>query len=194
MSRSRRLIARLTLTACAAYAVAMGAIALDGLIDERAPCDVAVVLGAKVRVDGTPSAQLADRLAGGLDAWQRGDARWVMVSGGVGVEGHDEARVMAEWLVARGVPRERIIVDSDGWTTWHKAVNARRELEARGLRSALVVTSDYHVPRARLAFERAGVPRVATARAPYRLALRDVYSLPREVVAWAWYRVRPASP
>ncbi|MCW8141099.1 MAG: recombinase family protein [Planctomycetota bacterium] len=56
--------------------------------------------------------------------------------------------------------------------------------------STIVVTSYYHVPRTRLAFERVGVPRVATARAAYRPALRDVYSLPREVVGLAWYRVR----
>lgn len=191
--RAVRAAAGLALAACAAYALAIVAIALDGLVDERAPCDVAVVLGAKVRVDGTPSVQLTDRLTGGLHAWQRGEARFVMVSGGLGREGHDEARVMAAWLAARSVPRERIIVDSDGWTTWHTAVNTRRVLDERGWSSALVVSSYYHVPRARLAFERAGVPRVATARAPFRLALRDVLSLPREVVGWVWYRVRPTS-
>lgn len=193
----RRLVraaGRLALALGLGYALAMTAIAVDGLIDERAACDVAVVLGAKVRRDGTPSVQLTDRLVGGLDAWRRGDARYVMVSGGLGVEGHDEAQVMAAWLEARGVPRDRIIVDSDGWTTWHTAANARRVLDARGWSSALVVSSYYHVPRARLALERAGVPRVATARAPFRLALRDVYSLPREVLGWAWYRVRPLGP
>lgn len=174
----------------AVYALCMTALAADGLTDEPARCDVAVVLGAKVRVDGRPSVQLGDRLARALGAFERGDARLVLVSGGRGVEGHEEADVMAGWLVARGVPRERIIVDRDGWTTWHTARNTRRILDERGLSSALVVTSYYHVPRARLAFERAGVAKVATAHAAYRPALRDVYSLPREVVGYAWYAVR----
>lgn len=188
--RARRLIVRSLSALALVYAAAILAIAGDGLVDERASCDVAVVLGAKVRLDGTPSVQLRDRLRGALAVWQRAEAGLVMVSGGKGVEGHEEADVMAAWLVAEGVPRARIVVDRDGWTTWHSAVNTRRLLDARGLRSAIVVTSYYHVPRARLAFERAGVARVATARAPYRLALRDVYSLPREVLAYAWYAVR----
>lgn len=97
---------------------------------------------------------------------------------------------MAAWLVAEGVPRDRIVVDREGWTTWHTAVNTRRLLDERGLASAIVVTSYYHVPRARLAFSRAGIRRVATARAPYRVALRDAWSLPREVAAYAWYAAR----
>lgn len=185
----RRLIRSAVAVACAFFA-ANGVVALVGLLDAPAPCDVAVVLGARVRPDGTPSVLLHDRLLRGLAAWQRGEAGLVMVSGGLGVEGHEEADVMAAWLIARGVPAERVVVDRDGWTTWHTAVNTRALLEARGLSSALVVTSYYHVPRARLAFERVGVPRVATARAAYRPALRDVYSLPREVVGLAWYRVR----
>ncbi|MCW8140239.1 MAG: YdcF family protein, partial [Planctomycetota bacterium] len=92
--------------------------------------------------DGTPSVLLQDRLLRGLAAWQRGEAGLVMVSGGLGVEGHEEADVMAAWLIARGVPAERVVVDRDGWTTWHTAVNTRALLEARGLSSALVVTSE----------------------------------------------------
>lgn len=188
--RLLRFAARSAGALAAVYALCMTALTADGLVDERARCDVAVVLGAKVRVDGRPSVQLGDRLARALDVFERGDAGWVLVSGGRGVEGHEEADVMAAWLVARGVPSERIIVDRDGWTTWHTARNTRRILEERGLASAVIVTSYYHVPRARLAFERAGVPRVATAHAAYRPAIRDAYSLPREVVGYAWYALR----
>ncbi|MCO5166714.1 MAG: YdcF family protein [Planctomycetes bacterium] len=189
--RRARRAARAALALSAAFLLANAAVAVRGLLDAPAPCDVAVVLGARVRPDGTPSVQLHDRLTRGLDAWRRGEAGLVMVSGGLGVEGHEEADVMAAWLIARGVPPDRVVVDRDGWTTWHTAVNTRALLEARGLQSALVVTSYYHVPRSKLAFERAGVPRVATARAVYRPARRDVYSLPREVVGLVWYGVRP---
>jgi uncharacterized SAM-binding protein YcdF (DUF218 family) len=188
--RLRRGALRVAAALALLYAAAIAAIAGDGLVDERATCDVAVVLGARVRPDGRPSVQLGDRLRGALEVWRRGEARLIVVSGGKGVEGHEEADVMAAWLEREGVPRERLVVDREGWTTWHTAENTRRLLEARGLESAMVVTSYYHVPRARLAFARVGVPRVATARAPYRVALRDLWSLPREVAAYAWYAVR----
>jgi uncharacterized SAM-binding protein YcdF (DUF218 family) len=183
---------RLLAGSVVAFAATMATVVVDGLIDEApdGPCDLAVVLGAKVNPDGHPSQQLHDRLARAQRVYEEGRARLVMVSGGRGVEGHEEADVMAAWLVARGVPPERLVVDRDGWTTWHTARNARRALDARGLHTALVVTSYYHVPRARLALRRAGIARVWTARAAYRPALRDLYSVPREAIAWPWYALR----
>jgi uncharacterized SAM-binding protein YcdF (DUF218 family) len=194
--RALRRALRATLALALAGALLFGgaalAIAVDGFHDEPGPtpCDVAVVLGARVYEDGTPSPQLEDRLGRALEVWLAGRARVLVVSGGRGAEGHDEAAVMARWLEARGVPSGRIVVDHEGWTTWDTARNVRDLLRARGLSSVLVVTSWFHTPRARLALERLGVRPVATARAHYRPALRDLYSLPREVAAWAWYLTR----
>ena len=88
-----------------------------------------------------------------------------------------------------------VVANLFGAASWDPATQGAVEqisfaLDARGLRSALVITSYYHAPRARLALERAGVARVYTARAAYRPALRDLYSVPREAIAWPWYALR----
>lgn len=173
------------------------AVAVDGARDEEPDPrgDLAVVLGNKVHPDGQPSQLLRHRLERALALWERGAVREVMVSGALGKEGHDEALVMRDWLVARGVPAERVIVDSQGWTTFHTARNARELLRARGLESVVVVTSYYHVPRARLALERAGVTRVTTAHAVVRLSPRDPARIARELLGLVWYAVRdPEAP
>ena len=54
---------------------------------------------------------------------------------------------------------------------------------------ALLVAQYFHVARSRLARRRFGVPVVGGARADY-IGLRDLYSIPREVAGFVWYRVR----
>lgn len=161
-----------------------------GLREDPCPAHAAVVLGARVRPDGRPSQRLRDRLTRGLELWRAGTVSHVLVSGGLGVEGHDEATVMAAWLAERGVPPERILVDSRGNTTWDTAKNARALLAERGLSSVVVVTTYYHLPRTDLAFRRCGLPPAGRARARLRPGLRDLYAIPRELVALGWYHLR----
>lgn len=178
--------------AAASFLVGTGlTVGARGLIDvpPDGPADAAVILGNRVRPDGRPSQQLAGRLARGLEAWRLGQARLLVVSGGRGREGFEEADVMAAWLEARGVPRDRIVVDRAGWTTWDTA----RRTRALGLRSVVVVTSWYHVPRTRLALRRAGVPVAGCLRARHGASLRDPYSVVREGAAFWWYLLRPAA-
>src|SRR5262245_21950109 len=73
-------------------------ISFDGLTDDPVPADVAVVPGNQVNPDGTPSDRLAARLDTALNLYRRGVVKAVLVSGGTGVEGFDEADVMAAYL------------------------------------------------------------------------------------------------
>lgn len=189
----RPLLRRWALTAVAGVGLQVGALVVVGLGEEVAPGDCAVVLGARVRPDGRPSTKLRDRLERARRLFADGLVGHVIVSGGLGVEGHDEALVMADWLAGHGVPRERIVVDREGWTTAHTARNAAALMQARGLRSVIVVSSWFHVPRVRLAFARAGCADVGWARAALRPAPRDLWSVPREVAGLWSYALRDAA-
>jgi uncharacterized SAM-binding protein YcdF (DUF218 family) len=87
------------------------------------------------------------------------------VSGAVGKEGRDEALLMREYLLQRGVPAEQILSDSEGYTTFATAGNARALMRQRGLQRALVISQYFHVPRARLALQRFEVAEVYWAHA-----------------------------
>src|SRR5262245_12855092 len=89
----------------------------DGLTDTIDKADVAVVLGNTVDRDGQPSLRLQARLDKALDLYRRGVAPVILVSGGLGAERYDEAAVMRQYLIARGVPAPHILVDSHGDTT-----------------------------------------------------------------------------
>jgi uncharacterized SAM-binding protein YcdF (DUF218 family) len=186
--RRRRRLLSLTLLTAVILSPAV-AIVVDGLFDDVRPSDVGVVLGNKVNPDGRPSPMLQARLDEALALYRRGLFPMVMVSGGVGKEGFDEAAVMKAYLVARGVPAGAVITDNKGVNTWATAQNASALMRAKGWRSCLVVSQYFHISRSRLALRRQGVRDIRTAHARY-FALRDLYSIPREVAGYRSYLMR----
>ena len=172
-----------------AFTLAATLIVADGLTDDIRAADVAIVPGNTVEKDGRPSARLGARLDRTVALYRQGLFPDVIVSGGVGVEGFDEAEVMKRYLVENGVPEGRIHVDGGGATTHLTARNASRMMRENGWRSAMVVSQYFHVPRMRLALERSGVAPVFSAHAPY-FERRDVYSIAREVVGYGAYLLR----
>ncbi len=172
-----------------AFGISAGLIVIDGLNDELGRADVAVVLGTTVRPTGQPSANLRARLNKAVELYQNGLFTQVIVSGGLGREGFDEAMVMRDYLVVSGLPRDRIWVDSAGNNTDLTAQHATQLMQAHHWRSALVISQYFHIARCKLALQRHGVNLVFSAHANY-FALRDVYSTAREVVGYLVYAIR----
>ena len=172
-----------------AFILTAAAIVWDGLTDELGVADVAIVLGNAVKADGQPSARLRARLEKAVELYESGFVRQIIVSGGVGREGHDEAVVMKHYLVERGIPESCVHVDSLGANTYLTARNASHIMQANGMTSAIIVSQYFHVPRARMALKRFGVSVVYSAHADI-FELRDFYSTAREVVAFYVYLVR----
>ncbi len=109
------------------------------------PLDCALVLGAGVAEDGTPSWVLQDRLAEGLALYQAGRVRTILVSGDHGRRDYDEPNAMRAWLEARGVPRSAIFMDHAGFDTYSSVWRARHVFGASRI---VVVTQRFHLPRA----------------------------------------------
>ena len=173
----------------AAFAALTLALVVSGLRDDIARSDVALVLGSKVELDGTPSPRLRARLDKAAELFHAGTFPQIIVSGGVGKEGFDEAAVMRDYLMSHGVPTDRIIVDSLGVTTFASAKNAAQISQQLGLKSVLVVSQYFHIPRSRLALKHFLIPAVHSAHAEF-FEWRDVYSSLRETMGYAAYLLR----
>lgn len=171
------------------FILAMTLLIADGLTDDLHPADVAVVLGNKVELNGWPSERLRARLDRAVELYKNGLFPNIIVSGGLGKEGFDEALVMKDYLVSQGVPGGTVLVDSDGWTTSETAKNAAQMMAERDWQSAMVISQYFHMSRSRLAFERQGISPVYTAHAHY-FAWGDFYSVPRDTVAYLVYYLR----
>jgi len=106
----------------------------------------------------------------------------IIVSGGVvwnTRNSNAEADVMAATLAKLGIPESFIIREPRSKSTWENAREVSRILAARRETQVALVTSAYHMPRAVLAFSRAGVSTIP-APTDYKSVSRGAFvdSLP----------------
>ena len=138
----------------AVYAGIVGFVCIrEGSVLKKVPAaddyDAIIVLGAQVKPDGSPSVQLGWRLDAAYEAWKQKKVPVVVC----GAQGKDEpmpeAEAMSLYLVEKGVPAEDILKDPDSFNTNQNLKNAAQLLrQLSGIQRVMIVTSDYHVPRA----------------------------------------------
>ena len=165
----------------------LGLLLADGLRPPALPSDVAVVPGSKVHPDGQPSSGLQRRLERAAEVFHAHSVQAIIVSGGRGIEGFEEADVMRDVLLKAGIPPDKIIVDRTGNNTRLTAIHAAAIMKAHNWRSAVVISQYYHVPRAKLALRQQGIQQVSGAAAEYRFAWTDPLSILRECAGYYSY-------
>lgn len=169
---------------------------MDGVVDDAPhgrfyPAHVAVVYGNKVNEDGTLSRRLKARCDKAVDLVDMYAVEFVIVSGGLGKEGHEEAEVMRDYLIEQGVDPNTIIVDNEGYNTYQTSRNAARIMKERGWYKAYVVSNYYHITRARLSLRSyEHVQDVYGGKAKMGFELRDLWSIPREFLGYYVYLFR----
>jgi vancomycin permeability regulator SanA len=112
---------------------------------EVPPTPVALVLGAQVNPDGTPSAFLAARLDLAKRLYDAGLVEMIIVSGDHLAPEFDEPAAMRNYLIKAGVPTKNVIVDSGGFDTYESCLRAKRIFN---LSQLIIVTQSYHLVRA----------------------------------------------
>ncbi|MFI6575137.1 vancomycin high temperature exclusion protein [Nocardiopsis sp. NPDC050513] len=117
---------------------------------------VAVVLGAAAWNDG-PSPLLARRLDVAARLFEDGRVDRIIVSGDNREVSRRETDTMTDYLVARGVPAERIEADRYGYRTWDTCVRVR---DLFGVQAATMVTQSFHLPRTVALARAAGIDAV----------------------------------
>lgn len=112
--------------------------------------DAILLLGLKLNPDGTPRHELTLRIETAAACWREGMADVVIACGGQ-TPGTPvpEAQVMREGLMALGVPSTAIRMEDRSQLTVENMINARGMLSGDSPH-VLIVTSDYHMARAKL--------------------------------------------
>lgn len=159
--------------------------------DADPAADYLIVLGAKVN-GTTPSHAMADRLAAALGYLQTYPDAKAVVSGGQGDdEGVSEAEAMAVWLRAHGVQDERILLEDQSETTRENLENSFAIIRAHGgdpAEGVAIVTSEYHLYRAREMAAALGAKPIGVAARTGILAMRINYFI-REAVAVGYMKL-----
>ncbi|MGN1019351.1 MAG: YdcF family protein [Aristaeellaceae bacterium] len=147
--------------------------------------DAIVVLGAQVKEDGTLSLQLQWRLDAAYDAWERNNVMIVTCGAQGSNEPAPEALVMRDYLVGRGVPEEMILTEAESFNTRQNIRHAVQLLSEHDVHTVLLVTSDYHLPRAMALAEDEGLN--ATGLGAQTLPQYWLKNYGREALAWIKY-------
>lgn len=181
---------RLIVFALLFFVVHTAFILVDGFDDEHIKAEYAVVLGNKVEMDGKPSEHLRLRLDKAIEIYGDGLVKKIIVSGGIGREGFQEADIMRLYLEQHRIPVAHIIADGEGYTTYKTAQNATK-LIGNNETPVIVVSHYYHITRTKLAFSRFGMKKVYGAHADFKPKAKHLYAIFREFIAYYYYLLRP---
>ncbi len=184
-------LAALLVIGCAVFAVLEIPIVKEAKTDANPKADYVIVLGAKV--NGTmPSRSMLERLRAALDYLQTYPEAVAVVSGGQGDdEGVSEAAAMQTWLVNQGIDPARVLLEDRSETTRENLENSFEIIRQSGgdpASGVAIVTSEYHLWRAKLMAEALGAKPLGVAAKTGWIDLRLNYFI-REAFAAAYMRV-----
>ena len=106
---------------------------------------LAIVFGAGLRRDGTPTAILRDRVETAAELYFSGKVEKILMSGDNSFEYYNEPGAMRLYALSLGVPETAIAMDFAGRRTYDTCYRAKAIF---GVREALLVTQKFHLPRA----------------------------------------------
>ncbi len=142
--------------------------------------EVAIVFGAGLKEDGSPSDVLKDRLITAAEIYWDGDVDKIFVSGDNSVENYNEPEAMANYLVGvQGISTADVVLDYAGRRTYDTCARAQ---EIWGIESAILVTQEYHLPRALFTCEKLGIESIGVSATRQAYVYDDLYQV-RELLA-----------
>ncbi len=151
------------------------------------PSQAILVLGSKVRSDGTLVPHLEARMEAALSAYLD-KPRPVVCCGGKGEdEPAPEGKVMRRWLVERGVPEDHVLAECASCNTTQNLKYGTAMLPA-STQCITIITSDFHLPRAMQIARDLGFT-VDGIGSPYNPAYW-MRNHNRELLAWGKYVLR----
>lgn len=118
---------------------------------------VAIVFGAGLWRDGSPTPVLRDRVATAAGLYQEGKVQKLLMSGDNSEIYYNEPEAMRQFALGLGVPEEAIALDFAGRRTYDTCYRAREIFE---IESAILVTQTFHLPRAIYSCNMLGLPAI----------------------------------
>ena len=175
--------------------VLWGAVAVSivnyGKVDEKAPSDVAIVLGAGTW-KGEVSPVYRERLNHGIWLYQNGYVEYLILTGGVG-EGNtvSDAAAATAYALSQGVPEAVILIEEKSTITEENLFYAKALMDELSLRSAIIVSDPLHMKRAMLMASDYGIDACSspTPTTMYRSLKTRIPFLAREEFFYLGYLV-----
>jgi SanA protein len=142
---------------------------------------VAIVFGAGLTRDGRPTAVLRDRVEAAANLYFAGKVEKILMSGDNRFSDYNEPGAMRTFALSLGVPDQAIALDYAGRRTYDTCYRAKAIF---GVDEALLVTQNFHLPRALYLCNALGIRAdgVSADLRPYRPGVQFIWNL-RELPA-----------
>jgi len=114
-------------------------------VDDAPTRPVAVVFGAGLWRDGTPTNVLRDRIATAADLFFTGKIQKILMSGDNRFLDYNEPGAMRQYALSLGVPDSAIVLDYAGRRTYDTCFRAQAIF---GIEEPILVTQRFHLARA----------------------------------------------
>ncbi len=132
--------------------------------NESRAADAIIVFGA-AEYAGKPSPVYRARLDHGLALYKQGLAPFVITTGGHGDDEHfTEGGVGRSYLIAAGIPADKLIAETQSDDTSDSAERVAIIMKANNLKSCLAVSDGYHIHRIKLMMAEQGITAYGTPR------------------------------
>ncbi|REK77142.1 YdcF family protein [Paenibacillus paeoniae] len=151
--------------------------------------DAGIVLGAALWND-RPSPALRERLEYARTLLENGTVKTLILSGGHGGRAStlSEAEGMRNYLVEKGVPEDKLLLETESRSTYQNLVFSSMLGEEKGYDTFLVITHDYHAARAGEIAKYARIDSVGVGGVKSRV-LNEFYNNSREVLAFTKWKL-----
>lgn len=164
-----RALCALLLACVLTYGALMGAVLSGDHTRIDGQPRIMLILGCQVYPWG-PSILLRDRLDTAIAYLEEHPGMTVIVSGGRGAdEPMSEAACMKQYLIAQSAKAGKILMEEDSSNTWQNMTRSAQIMKEQGLDASggvLIVSSGFHLTRARMLWRRATGERPDTVAAP----------------------------
>ena len=150
-------------------------------IDDVPEKRVALVFGAGLRRDGTPTAVLRDRVQTAVDLYNKGKVEKLLLSGDNRYIDYNEPGSMRAYALSLGVPAEDIVLDYAGRRTYDTCYRAKHIFQTD---EVILVTQNFHLPRSLFLCSQIGLDAVGVNadQRSYSAASFTIWNI-REVLA-----------
>lgn len=164
----------------------------DPLFMTDASSSPAIVLGASVKRDGTPSDILVDRVETAVKLYEQRQVGWILMSGDDGAFHVDEVSAMRALALRLGVPEYAVKTDGHGYRTYE---SCKRAHDVFGIDRAFIVTQRFHLSRAIYLCRSFGIDAIGIS-ATTRTYQGDALFVLRDLLASikAWWDINIVSP
>ncbi|MEK6255706.1 MAG: YdcF family protein [Chloroflexota bacterium] len=135
-------------------------------VEEVPKVQTVIVFGAGLHRDGRPTAVLRDRVTSAAALYLADKVDYMLMSGHA-----PEPSAMRDFALSLGVPDEAILLDNGGSRTYDSCYHAKESFD---LEETILVTQEFHLPRAIFLCEALGISALGVIANNYEYRQRSL--------------------